>query len=478
MLEDSIKIHDNFQFQVKLAYDIKKKNKMTEYLVDTFIFLPKTLGINKHTYTRKEFYSDMHSFIRYKTPIYSLSEIASGKGPLEMIRQGRDFEFHVKLFCCILKSALRDYVSDAKNADVRNYIRYISMIRESYRSLDVPEEQRQAYSFGDEDLSLLIDSYSYYLIANMPKGDNRNKVTSLVRSEQDYRIAKKYPSIPVKGQSNELYLFRKNILKKYVESSLYLSTAEGKEGKVIDSIVSGAAAGLAMVFATAVTYYAQLRFGSFTMSFFVAIVLGYIFKDRIKESIKAYLKYTTKKNFFDHKTKIYAGEKNIGIIKESFDYEDEKNLPENVILLRNRDHMTEIEDSWLGETILRYSKKIWLMTDKLELKGFSTDAINDISRLNINRFMDRMGTPDHTIYCLDKKDVIKIKGRKVSHINIIMRFMSGSSVMYKRLRLIVNRNGIQSIEEVHSVKENILVEKKQWKNFMKHVPVKIHLPRF
>ena len=41
MIEDIIKIHDKYQFEVKLGYPLDKKLKNTSYDIDAFFFLPK-----------------------------------------------------------------------------------------------------------------------------------------------------------------------------------------------------------------------------------------------------------------------------------------------------------------------------------------------------------------------------------------------------------------------------------------------------
>jgi hypothetical protein len=139
MIEDSVMIHDKFQFQVKLTYDVNEKKKDTEYHVDTFIFLPKSFGINHNSYASKDFYNDTQTFIRYKTPVHSLKELASGLGPLEMLGKGDDFEFHLKLFCCIIKSAIRDAVKNSSRFDAKSYVAHVGKVRDAFRSIDVPK---------------------------------------------------------------------------------------------------------------------------------------------------------------------------------------------------------------------------------------------------------------------------------------------------------------------------------------------------
>ncbi|NTV23906.1 MAG: hypothetical protein HGA85_06065 [Nanoarchaeota archaeon] len=473
MIDDSVKIHDNFQFEVKLGYNIEKDKKKTEYQVDTYFFFPKSLGINHHTYSKKDFFRDVQGFIRYKTPAYSLDDLAKGIGPLEKLGAGDDFESNTKIFCCILKSAIRKYLED-KNPNMDLFAELLHKIIERYRSIPVADKDRFFYSLGDEDMSLILESYCFPLLDSVPES-KQDALLSILQNEKKHRQEKGMP-IPKIGESNDKFLYRKSILKKYVSSVLYLNTTEDKEGKLSNTVFSGVAAGLAMVFATGLTYIAMLRFGDFTFAFFVTVVLGYVFKDRIKDSLKSYFKHKLGKNIFDHKTRIFSGKKVAGIIREGFDFEREDKVAVHVQLLRNKDHITEIENSWVGENVIRHTKKIILINSELKLKDYPITAINDISKINITHYLSKMGEPKRQLYLLDGNTVIKAEGERVYHVNIVMKFTSEEKIFYKRLRLVLNRAGIKAIEEVNSDQESLPTRDIQWRHLIKKLPVKVHLP--
>ena len=75
MIEQSIKVHDQFRFEIKLGYDVEREEKYTHYDIETYLFIPKNLGISEDTYKREEFYNDTQTYIRFKTPIYLITEI-------------------------------------------------------------------------------------------------------------------------------------------------------------------------------------------------------------------------------------------------------------------------------------------------------------------------------------------------------------------------------------------------------------------
>ncbi len=89
--------------------------------------------------------------------------------------------------------------------------------------------------------------------------------------------------MPGKEKDNEAIVFKRGVLKKYISSFLFLDTNWKPEGKILEQLLIGFAAGLSMVFATLIAFYAQEKYGNLTLPFFSFLVVGYIFKDRIKE---------------------------------------------------------------------------------------------------------------------------------------------------------------------------------------------------
>lgn len=136
---------------------------------------------------------------------------------------------------------------------------------------------------------------------------------------------------------NEILIFRQGVLKKYIGSVLFLDTQRESEGKFLEQILVGGAAGLAMVFATLVAFYAQKEFGNFTLPLFALLVASYIFKDRIKELSRIYFVNKLNKYRFDHKTDIFGDEgKRVGTCKEAINFVPEYKLPRKIRTFRKK----------------------------------------------------------------------------------------------------------------------------------------------
>ena len=240
-------------------------------------------------------------------------------------------------------------------------------------------------------------------------------------------------------------------LKKYMENVLFLDTRTRREGEVLEHTLFGIAAGVSMLFATAVLFISQSLYGTLSMPVFVALVIGYMFKDRIKELLRVYFSRAASGFLFDHKTKIYRDPQTvIGECRESFDFVDEATVPARIMKIRDRDHITEIESDWLREDVMRYRKRTKLSSKAVSdaYSEFETHGINDIMRFNIADVTQHMGDPRKELYVLDKDDYRRIKAERVYHLNMILRYGGNDQVRYKRLRIVLNRRKIKRIETV------------------------------
>ena len=81
MIKESIKIHDNYQFELKQTYNLSlDKKRKNSYFVQTYFFIPDNLNINRETYTREDFYKDLRATVRLTTPSILLRNLEADSG--------------------------------------------------------------------------------------------------------------------------------------------------------------------------------------------------------------------------------------------------------------------------------------------------------------------------------------------------------------------------------------------------------------
>ena len=71
------KIHDSNTLEFKVGFVPQDGVTYNDFSMNTWIFIPEVLDVNKHTYTKDTFYCDILSHLRLITPSYRLMELAT-----------------------------------------------------------------------------------------------------------------------------------------------------------------------------------------------------------------------------------------------------------------------------------------------------------------------------------------------------------------------------------------------------------------
>lgn len=486
MIDVQVRIHDRFSVEFKIGYMVRKELKMNDFMTNTWIFVPSDLDINSFTYSKNQFYRDVKSNVRLITPIYELNEVADEMSLPFMFLEGAfnelvsdptkenlaDYEYQIKMFTSIMKSALRRGTNNIiKSSDkserlklVEAYIRYIEKITAKYRELkkmirNTPLETKAMtyFSFGDEYLSNLIEFQIYRFLELLKQRCPEDfpwvepLLMRLVRLEIDYKASVGYNIVQKDSPDhNRFMVFRLRLLKKFAESHLFLNANKKKDGLLAEQVYYSIAAGLSMVFATAVAFSFQLKYGNFTMPFFVALVVSYMLKDRIKELTRFYFVHRLSKKYFDNKLRISIKDSSVGWMKEGVDFITENRVPDEVMEMRDRSDLLEADNRDSEEKIILYRKLVRIDTKALdENNQYDVAGINDILRFNVSNFIQKMDSPEVPLAVPGLEggyDIIN--GEKSYYINFLIQFRYDKAVKYKRFRLIISRNGIEGIEKL------------------------------
>lgn len=486
MIDITAKIHDKFSIEFKVGFTVRRKLKQSTFSINTWIFTPNSLDINPDTYTKSHFYRDVKSYVRLITPVFLLREISEGDAvPLKKLEKVfhqtasdpsrtmlKRYESQIKMFTAIFKSSIRDEVVHILNNNIMDdmeylvvsYVESVRDILKKFRNLrriiNVPTismEYLNYYIFADEYISNLVDQRTSYLIGFLQsKGNHRYResialLSSLWHEEIAYRKEKGYICVDRDNPAkNREFIFRRSILKKYVESDLFLRARKKKDGVLVEQIYYSLAAGLSMIFATAVAFSFQMKYGNFTMPLFIALVVSYMLKDRIKELMRYYFAHKRLNRYFDNKTEIGIKDATIGWIKEGVDFISEEKVPQAVMDLRSRTPLVEVENRITDEKIILYRKLVFLDREELNKNSeYPISGINDIMRFHLSRYMQKTDNPEEAVYFLDEDgNSVEIYGEKVYYLNILMQLQFEDQVDYRRFRVAFTRAGITRLEKL------------------------------
>jgi hypothetical protein len=482
MIEENIKIHNNFTVEIKLGFVAEKSKEINDFAVNTWIFLPESLDINPNTYDKKDFYRDIKSTLRLITPVYRLAEIhSSPQSPLAKLQTVishleqnptiiavQEYEHHIKMFLSILKSSLRDeslhlirfLAPENASMLIEEFTSNLMLISRKFRDLkrvllskNMTREMLNYYAFGDEYMSNIIEQHCFKIIKHVSDNhvilQDAVKIKSLISDEIQYKTANGFQVVDsLSPDRNRSMVHRLIFLKKYAENVLLVASHKKKDGILKEQVYYSLAAGLAMVFATAVAFSFQLKYGNLTMPFFVALVVSYILKDRIKEFSRQYFAHKLGRKYFDHKTRISLNNQTIGWSKEAMDFVDESKIPEEVIKIRNRSAILEADNRNNNEKIILFRKLFIINRNSLEkCSDYPLQGINDILKLNVNHFTLKMDNPEIPLFVEDKsKGFDIVLAEKIYYLNLLMQLKSEGIVRYRRFRIVFNRYGIKEIE--------------------------------
>jgi len=201
-----------------------------------------------------------------------------------------------------------------------------------------------------------------------------------------------------------------------------------------------------MIFTTVVVFATQKEYGNFTTSFFAAVVISYMFKDRLKEAYRHYFDKRIERKTYDFKEKIFDADKRslFAFTKERMRFVDKKSLPQSVINTRVKGVPSRLSTWFLGEDIIKYEKSVTLYNKNIQNYYNNTvNGIHNIMRFDIIKFLKKMDSPKVPLYRINNNSLY---GDKVYHVNIVVEFKSDEETSYHKARLILNRNGIKRIE--------------------------------
>lgn len=478
-----------FQIQTVASYRLEQgKRRMTRDM-EAYLFVPKGLAVNAQTYPKYLFYRDLQTYSELLPTLRPLSHLVSpGNGLLPRLdeclnrsigdedeRAMRDVETHIRAFCRILKSSLDAHIQYirrkgeskvAKHA-LDQYLEIIRRVLDGFRDLgdalvkQCPQPEVGAiFLLSDEYLSLMVEDSTCRLAELLQHSEPDwgeelgARLHQLALSELKYREAHGYGSVPARKGHNEQLVYRRGALRTYVESVFFLSTRHKPEARLARELLLSLAAGLAMVFATAVAFLAHVQFENWTTAFFVVLVISYMFKDRIKALTQDYLKTNGQRFFFDFRTTIHGQTtgRSLGVQRESMGFVQADGIDPAVMMQRNRDRLDALDNDYCGEQIILYKRRTTLRPERIAtaFEECGIDGINEIIHFDFTRFARKMENSRSTVFIPADNGYRKERGRYVYRLHLIVKYPSDAGPVYRHFRIVMSRDGIRRIDTISS----------------------------
>jgi hypothetical protein len=535
LIESRIGVHDGNQFELKLDYVIDPAARRSRYQIEAYFFVPQSLGLDPHTYPREQFYADVQAYIRFKTPAVSLTELVDPDEPRSPLRRipvllertpwnGRierdPLSHELRLLGCLVRANVRDEVATLRRrlralegralqravlvedlrlgilrvlGDIGDVLDQLRSLRPAFMSTPRPTWVPELFTYVDEYVSIIVEQHLTSLLSDLdadksiegPLLGARERIVQRIVAEQTQRDAAGYPSVLPSHLDDDTdqadhddggaYTHRRSILKKLMSSVLFLEFERHREGRRAGQLIAGVAAAVAMAFATVAAIWSERAYGLNSLPFVVAVVVAYVFKDRIKEWLRTWFSTKLTRFLSDYSLTICdpAHDIQLGRCRESFGYLPIDRVPKEILQYRHADAHDVLEPYTKRETVMRYVKDITIRGRRIKHVHGRLHDINDIIRFNVSNFLLRMDDPVRKVETYDRRtnEVRTVSCPKRYHLNLVLVLRAADhAVSVERFRVILDKSGISKLQRVRMSTVEVVKARAQERALGAHAP--------
>ena len=454
-------------FRLLDKFHIEIESKITRESSDSklqvYFFLPDQLGVNAYTFTDDMFYQSMvtEQGYFYGNPNLDKSHVQISK--LGRIRTDNNDNHNaywkqVSLLSVqwrkAIKSTFRDIVKTENSELLEETLSHLKHLFKLLREVEPKKEQARFYrtfQFLDSHLSwylqqkLITLSIELKGLKSLPKEAWKDSVNRLIESEKAYYHDKGFREYEASEEGADKLLWRMKQVQRYLDHPILLNTSRKPVGIFTEQMVFGLAAAASMAFATAIAFYTQKQFGNFSTTFFYALVISYILKDRLKDLSRSFIYKVLSKRFYSYKYAVRTKDNNtrVATIKDACGFLKKDKVPENILDIREKNLLTSRKAE--EPHVFLYKKSFTLSSSSFTSEH---DKMYDNIKLNLARMIRNFPDTRKNIYFYEDGKTKKFVGRQKFAINVCITFKSSSSDILKYYRLMINKKGVYRIEEL------------------------------
>lgn len=230
---------------------------------------------------------------------------------------------------------------------------------------------------------------------------------------------------------------------------MYMSAARNRLSDKIAHVLMGVAAGVAMLFAIVATILASTYFSQGSIPWAILIVIMYVFKDRIKEILRAvFARYIPKmiadkcEDLIDPNVKSRVGKSKIRVR-----FLSASRTPKDIRQLRYL-ATNEFRGILPAEDVVEFHKDMDLDCQSLTSHHPRLESITEIMRFKLDHFLEGMDDPTSKLSYYQDGRVKTILANRVYHINMVARLgkdNNGEPELFHYM-IVLNRDGIIRIK--------------------------------
>lgn len=214
--------------------------------------------------------------------------------------------------------------------------------------------------------------------------------------------------------------------------------------------IYGIAAAVSMIFATVVAFVWQGKYGALSWNLFLALVIAYIFKDRLKDWMRTRLAKLFRRWLPSRRQLIYANDgRRVGVCRESFDFVKRAEVPPEILALRTKAHYVPFAQEET-ETIFLYRKDVELHNEWIHSYE-NRSSLYDITRIGVMPWTSHIDLQFEELPFVDEDDE-RAHGpvAKLYHVYLVRRIRveSPKHERFEVTRLVLKHDGLLCLERV------------------------------
>ncbi len=487
-----VRVHSSRHLETKITYPISEHTSYDRD-VNYYIFTPAQLHVSAGFISDEAMLRKFQAHARYSSPEITLDELldkGNRTSPLVLLesytqqRVERSGDVADTIFMHelqtlsnsfrhesgIILSECRELAKENKLDELRgllqDWYKETGYAMERFRALlkmmrvHYPTGNRMvtAFEWADEAISLVVESTSLemYLSLEPLFGELQESAYNLLRhsrAELGYRREQKYESVVSKGNrySTEAVAYRSGVLKKWTQSVLYLTPVHSKAPQRVAGVLAGTAAAIAMTFATLAAIFAETFFLKNSMQWALLVILAYVFKDRIKEGLRALFSRVVPRLLADQISSFISPRtgKRLSRTKVVIHIKKASDMPPEIQDKRLEDG-NPFQDMLPQEDVVHYTRFVKIFkTEKDRTIGPWINAITVITRIRIDDWLKEMDDPNDVMYVASGDgDFEQQNSDRVYHVHLVITETSKKQNIndIHHYRIIMNKKGILRME--------------------------------
>lgn len=487
-----LKNHGSRQIEIKSHFPLGS-GKSKKYALDIWFFVPSTLGMNQRDYGIERFFADLKSLTRFSASHVPLSSIIDPDCDLSpLVRIRREFEHttmpgHVRSNTILyeLRSLASIYSSESINTeamlstavadgklklikdriksslkDIRTFLEQWQKLYHLFLTPNLPGNLKEAYGWADESIAITTEKFLYNLHENIGGDEEAESLLKKIRGMNlnlgEHRDTMGHKMLDRDSSPREIEerIYRESILKKWTQSVLYLTHQESSTQNNMNQILSGVAAAVAMTFAVITTIMAERYFPGRSLPWALALIAAYIFKDRIKETLRTILIHTIPSFVSDQRIRLtdQISKQVIGKVDSRIRFRKAGAAPAHIAAEAYRDdipfrHVLPEDD------LIHLRRGFTIRPGILRQHHSRLENLTDIVRLNLQSILQNMDDPGKDVPVFIDGKPSALHGHRTYPINLVLCLSGRKSHQNHqfRCRLILDRKGIRRIETENDI---------------------------